>query len=187
MKKSILIYYIAAISVQYSVNLFAYFFDWFLILFPLAIIPAYLLATGKLGFNEKHKKLISDFIEGRGTVYEELEKELSFSFQEKNYVDDEKYRKLKNWVIETEKRIRKASIFQRKLYIISIFIAPVFPILSSVSALYQYGIKELITLIIGYGAMYAIIIMAILGFRNLLKNVERLKEELRDIIERNFK
>jgi hypothetical protein len=59
--------------------------------------------------------------------------------------------------------------------------------LSSVSALYQYGIKELVTLVIGYGAMYAIIIMAILGFRNLLKNVERLKKEMRDIIERHFK
>lgn len=187
MKKSILMYYIAAISVQYSVNLFAYFFDWFLILFPLTVIPAYLLATGKLGVNEKNKRLISDFIEGRGTVYEELEKELNFSFQGKTYVDDEKYQKLKNWVVETEKRIRKAAIFQRKLYIISIFIAPVFPILSSISSLYQYGIKELITLIIGHGAMYAIIVMAILGFRNLLKNVERLKKELRNIIESNFK
>ncbi len=186
MKKSILIYYIAAISVQYSVNLFAYFFDWLLILFPLAVIPAYLLATGKLGLNSKHKKLISDFIEGRGTVYQELEKEMRFSFQEKAYVNDENYRKLKNWVVETEKRIRKATIFQRKLYIISIFIAPIFPILSSISALYQYGIKELITLIIGHGAMYAIIIMAIMGFKNLLKNIERLKKEMNDIIDRNF-
>ncbi|MFW6120122.1 MAG: hypothetical protein ACOC80_04405 [Petrotogales bacterium] len=186
MKKSILVYYIAAISVQYSVNLFAYFFDWLLILFPLAVIPAYLLATGKLGLDSKNKKLISDFIEGRGTVYQELEKEMRYSFQEKAYVDDEKYRKLKNWVIETEKRIRKAAIFQRKLYIISIFIAPVFPILSSISALYQYGIKELLTLIIGHGAMYAIIIMAIMGFKNLLKNIERLKKEMNDIIDRNF-
>ncbi|MFO7882742.1 MAG: hypothetical protein R6U52_09420 [Kosmotogaceae bacterium] len=187
MKKSILIYYIAAISVQYSVNLFAYFFDWLLILFPLAVIPAYLLATGKLMFSSRDKKLISDFIEGRGTVYEELEKELRFSFQGKSYVNDEKYKKLKNWVVETENRIRKAAIFQRKLYIISIFIAPVFPILSSISALYQHGIKELITLIIGHGAMYAIIIMAIMGFKNLLKNIERLKKELRDVIEQNFK
>jgi len=98
-------------------------------------------------------------------------------------IDSENLKNLEQVVTSLESRLRKPTEIQRKLYLFSIYAAPLFPMAVMLSSILLQRGTELYAGLFSYGASFIIVILARRAFRTLENTIEKLNNEIRKAIE----
>lgn len=155
------------------------FYSLLLSLLPLSLIPAYILIT------KRTKKLsrdlrFDDFFSENVIPLSRIEKELHNT--KGITVKTEGLQQLKRLINSLQKQLSGGIKYQKRLYYASVLLAPLFPVATTVFALFIRGQRWITTVVAGYIAMFLLLIIVVSGSNNLLKNIERMEKELENLL-----
>lgn len=174
MRRTIAIFYLLSAAFIYSLNIAsADRISWVLLLLPLCFFPVYYIMLGfpKGEYAKKLQTLLdspSDLIPFTQTVDSLTERE----------EDTSGFETLRKIALQMEGRIQPVLRMQKRLFIFSAFVAPVFPMAMAFSE-YFVGRKPSITvLLIAYAAAVVVAVFTRIGIRNLFNTLNRLNREL---------
>ncbi|MDK2953811.1 MAG: hypothetical protein PWQ27_1194 [Kosmotoga sp.] len=148
-------------------------------LLPLGLIFAYILITKRTKKLSRSLKF-EDFFSGDIITLSTIEKELC-DIKEIT-AQTEEFQRLKRHINLLLKQLKNGIKFQRWLYYASVLIAPLFPVVSTVFMFFFKSQRWIITVVSGYIAMFLLLIIVVSGSDNLLKNLEKIEKELKDLL-----
>ena len=174
------LYYLANIAFLYGTNIISgREIHISMMILPLTLIIAYLLNPGlkNTKIAEVPQKLMSsprELMPFRRT----LEK-----FKQKKNIPPDKLEALEDLVLNLERNMLQPLMAQRKLYIVSLYVAPIFPLVTSFLLAIAIGYFDLLTLLVSYGATFLIGLLTRLALRNIIKTMDKLNKKLIELME----
>lgn len=174
------VYYLASVAFIYGTNILSGQDIHISMLFlPLTLIAAYLFNPGlkNTKISEFPQKLINspkELMPFRKTLED---------FKKTKPIPNSKLETLENLVRDLEHNMLQPLLAQRKLYIVSLYIAPVFPLLTSFLLAIAIGYFDLLTLLVSYGATFLIGLLTRLALMNIIKTMEKLNKKLIELME----
>lgn len=176
----LLIYYLVFAAILFLLN-FAVNVQVNLIFFflPIVVILDYIIVAGVP--RSAYAKRIFSFIRNSGDVLtfrSTFEKET-----EGKLIDSDNLKNLERVVTSLEEKLSRPAEIQRKLYLFSIYAAPLFPLAVMLSSILLQKRTELYAGLFSYGASLIIVILARRAFYTLEKTIEKLNNEIRKAVE----
>ncbi|OAA27198.1 hypothetical protein AT15_05095 [Kosmotoga arenicorallina S304] len=144
-------------------------------LLPITMFVAYFLGNGKL-LPEKLGEKIRIFREGAYPLKEIDEAVLRLERGTKIDLSElmEKVNKIKKKLLDVAK-------VQRKLFIFSFILAPVFPVITTFGSTNLKALEKGLLLLSGYGGMFAVIFVAIAGINAFFRQVKGIADKINNL------
>ncbi|AKI97453.1 hypothetical protein [Kosmotoga pacifica] len=166
-----LVYYLAVMVLVFTLNSMAREYS-ILALFPICIIFVYFLGNGKF-LPKILRKRIEIFLNG-GYLFNDID--AAVSRLEKN--EKLELNELKENIESIKKRLLSIAKVQRKLFLFSLILAPIFPILGTYASMEFEGMKKILLLVSGYGGMFAVIFFSIAGINAFFKQIKQIADRI---------
>ncbi|CCU84273.1 hypothetical protein [Mesotoga prima] len=174
------VYYLASAAILFVLNFSkgAYFHPVFFFL-PFLIIVDYLIVLGIPG--RSYSLRVSAFLRNIQSILT-LRRTFDESTKGK-IIDSENLRNLEKVVSSLEEKLKKPSELQRKLYIFSAYVAPLFPLAVMLSSVIVQRRVEIVAGLFSYVASLVIVLLSRKAFSNLEKTIEKLNGEIRKAVD----
>jgi hypothetical protein len=174
MRRTIAIFYLLAAAFIYSLNLSSTTeVSWILLILPLSFFVVYYVI---LGFpNGEYAKKLQRLLDEPSNLVPFSETVESLT-QEQS--DVSRFETLRKIAAQMEGRIQPVLKMQKRLFIFSAFVAPVFPMAMAFSEFFLGRRPNVVVLLIAYGAAVVVAVFTRIGIRNLFNTLNRLNREL---------
>lgn len=174
MRRTIAIFYLLAAAFIYSLNLSSTTeVSWILLILPLSFFVVYYVI---LGFpNGEYAKKLQRLLDEPSNLVPFSETVESLT-QEQS--DVSRFETLRKIAAQMEGRIQPVLKMQKRLFVFSAFVAPVFPMAMAFSEFFLGRRPNVVVLLIAYGAAVVVAVFTRIGIRNLFNTLNRLNREL---------
>ncbi|HAA86058.1 MAG TPA: hypothetical protein DCE14_06925 [Kosmotogaceae bacterium] len=174
MRRTIAIFYLLAAAFIYSLNLSSTTeVSWVLLILPVSFFVVYYVI---LGFpNGEYAKKLQRLLDEPSNLVLFSETVESLTQEES---DVSRFETLRKIAAQMEGRIQPVLKMQKRLFMFSAFVAPVFPMAMAFSEFLLGRRPNVVVLLIAYGAALVVAVFTRIGIRNLFNTLNRLNREL---------
>ncbi len=174
MRRTIAIFYLLSAAFIYSLNLSsAEQINWVFLLLPLSFFAVFFVM---LGFSK------GDYAKRLQKLLDNPSNAAPFAQTVKSLIDREqdttRFETLKKISAQMESRIFPVLRMQKRLFIFSAFVAPVFPMAMAFSEFFIGRRPSVAVLLIAYAAAVVVAVFTRIGIRGLFATLDRLNNEL---------
>ncbi|MCD6159151.1 MAG: hypothetical protein J7J09_00800 [Kosmotoga sp.] len=165
------VYYLAMMVLAFSTNA-RFKENSILSLLPIAIVVIYFVGSGKL-LPEKLRKRVLVFRE-RSYPLKDIDDAVSRLEKDKKLDLIE----LKKNINNIKKKLLNIAKVQRKLFVFSFILAPIFPVLTTFGSRNLSLMEKTMLLFSGYGGMLAVVLVSLAGINAFFKQVKRIADKI---------